>query len=130
MSEEEKVNGEFATKLTVFVQSFAALDGACDKIREKGICDAVGVKCDVSCKIYVKKDKLLKFFEECLKAPTAADLPSPFALQPGDHTAIPLPERVPECEPHEKPKERLCPSCNRNPARPDSKYCDYCGEEL
>jgi hypothetical protein len=97
------------------VESFATLDMACDKARQKGICDAVGVKCDASCKIYVKKEKLLKFFEECLKAAPA--------------TPVAQESRMIQVEP-EKPKKRVCPCCGKNPARPDSKYCDYCGGEL
>jgi hypothetical protein len=117
MSEEEKINGDldFAQRLTDSVEAFATLDGACDKVKEKKICDAVGVKCDSSCKIYVKKDRLLKFLEECLKATPA--------------TVIPLESSMIHVEP-EKPKEKRCPSCGIKAARPDSKYCDYCGEEF
>jgi len=58
---EEGYNGEFAQKLIEAVETFAALDRACDKVKGTQICDAVGVKCDLSCKVYVKKDRLLKF---------------------------------------------------------------------
>jgi len=65
---DEGHNGEFAQKLIEAVETFAGLDGAFDKVRERQICDAVGVKCDLSCKVYVKKERLLKFIEECIKA--------------------------------------------------------------
>ena len=113
--EEEKINGEFAKKLTDAVEAFASLDSACSKVREKQICDAVGVKCDLSCKIYVKKDKLLKLIEECIKAVPASVVP------------------VESCNLQvelEKPKEKRCPSCGMKPARPEAKYCDYCGDEF
>jgi hypothetical protein len=115
MSEEEKINGELAKKVMEDVEAFHGWDAACDKIKEKGICDAVGVKCDLSCKIYVKKDKLLKLIEESIKAIPA--------------TPIPVESNLVCVEP-EKPKEKRCPSCGMKPARPDSKYCDYCGEEF
>jgi len=115
MSEEEKINGEFVKKLTDAVEAFASLDSACSKVREKQICDAVGVKCDSSCKIYVKKDRLLKVLEACIKAAPA--------------TVIPLESVMIHVEP-EKPKEKRCPSCGVKAARPDSKYCDYCGDEF
>jgi hypothetical protein len=113
---EEPINGEFAKKLTDAVEAFASLDSACSKVREKQICDAVGVKCDLSCKIYVKKDKLLKLIEECIKAqPLKPVLESPTV------SVVVEPER---------PKEKRCPSCGMKPARPEAKYCDYCGEEF
>ena len=120
---EEGYNGEFAQKLIEAVESFASLDGACEKVREKQICDAVGVKCDLSCKVYVKKERLLKFIEECIKAVPSA--PPTVAVETKPESEAPCAEPVLEL-----PKEKLCPSCGRRTAREDSKYCDFCGEEL
>jgi hypothetical protein len=73
--------------------------------------------------VYVKKDRLLKFVEERIKA-----VPSPLVC-----LEEPKPEQEPERQPEplkieepvaEAPKERLCPSCARKAARNDSKYCD------
>ena len=131
---EEGYNGEFANKLIEAVETFASLDGACDKVREKQICDAVGVKCDLSCKVYVKKDRLLKFIEKCIKATSAAPIPE--APTTTVVVEMPKPEQEePVCPPEpvlvtETSRERLCPSCARKAARDDSKYCDFCGEEL
>ena len=137
---EEPNNGEFAKKLNESVEAFAALDGACDKVRSKGICDAVGVKCDLSCKIFVKKDKLLKLIEESVKAEPATvatvgpEAPAPTAPtkdQTAEIEEIPVKQYSEDlCVPLEKPKEKHCPSCGMKPARAESKYCDYCGEEL
>ena len=122
---EEGYNGEFAQKLIEAVETFAALDRACDKVKGTQICDAVGVKCDLSCKVYVKKDRLLKFIEECIKATPAAPLPESSTL------AVLVETPKPICLPEpEKPKEKLCPSCGMKVPRPESKYCDYCGEEI
>jgi len=121
MSEEEKINGEFAAEITELVETFAALDRACDKIQQmkrpsgETMCDAAGVKCDASCRVYIKKDRLLNFFQDRVKEASA--------------TAIPLESAMIHVEP-EKPKENRCPSCGIKAARTGSKYCDYCGEEF
>ena len=107
------------------------------KVHSKGICDAVGVKCDLSCKIYVKKDRLPKFIEECIKAAPPTVVPIE------ESTPVPTEDKITEtqelpvkqysedlCVAPEKPQEKLCPSCGMKPARAESKYCDYCGEEL
>ena len=127
---EEGYNGEFAQKLIEAVETFAALDRACDKVKGTQICDAVSVKCDLSCKVYVKKDRLLKFIEECIKATPAAPLPESSTLAVIVETPK-VEQEVPVCpyEP-EKPKEKLCPSCGMKAVRQESKYCDYCGEEI
>lgn len=119
---EETINGEFAKQLIETVESFAALDGACDKAREREIGDAVGFKCDLSCKVYVKK-KLLKFIKKCIK--TIPSAPPTVAVETRPESEAPCAEPVPEL-----PKEKLCPSCGRRTAREDSKYCDFCGEKL
>jgi len=46
LSTEEPFNGEFANKLTEVVEAFFTLDEVCDEVKEKQICDAVGVRCD------------------------------------------------------------------------------------
>jgi len=120
---EKSINGEFAKQLIKTVESFAALDDACDKVREREICNAVGVKCDLSCKVYVKKEKLLKFIKECIK--TIPSAPPTVAAEAKPKSEAPCDEPVLEL-----PKEKLCPSCGRRTAREDSKYCDFCGEDL
>ena len=137
---EEPNNGEYAKKLNESVEAFDALDSACDKVRSKGICDAVGVKCDLSCKIFVKKDRVLKLIEESVKAgpetvvtagPEAPAPTAPIKDQTAQVEEIPVKQYSEDlCVPLEKPKEGLCPSCGTKPARVESKYCDYCGEEL
>ena len=65
---EQRYNGESTQKLVEAVETCASLDAACEKVREKQICDSACVKCDLSCRVYVKKDRLLKFVEERIKA--------------------------------------------------------------
>jgi len=133
---EEPFNGEFAKKLSEAVEAFFALDEVCDKVKEKQICDAVGVKCDTSCKIYTKKEKLLRFMEECIKAIHTAPVLEPEGPMEEPSSWRPEPEMTPERTPQlqpaepEKPRERLCPSCGQKAARPESKYCDFCGGEF
>ena len=80
----------------------------------------------------MKKERLLKFIEECIKAapPALAVEARPESEEiPHAESAL-IPEPVKIQEPALKlPKERLCPSCSRKAARQDSKYCDFCGEE-
>jgi len=116
----ELENSEFAKALEEAVGRFFELDNACEKVKEKGICDVVGVKCDASCKIYVRKEKWLNTLIEFIKADHG--LPSTITQPISEPSVI-------SAEP-EKPRERLCPSCGMKAARPESKYCDYCGEEL
>jgi len=120
---EESINGEFAKKLTDLVGAFFALDEACDKVKEKQICDAVGVKCDLSCKLYVKKNKLLELIEESIRAEHTAPVREPSPIIPVE----PVEEARPLQPEPEKTKERLCPSCGQKAARPGSKYCVFCG---
>jgi len=116
----ELENSEFAKALEEAVGRFFELDTACERVKEKGICDVVGVKCDSSCKIYVRKEKWLNTLIEFIKADQG--LPSAITQPVSEPSVVPA-------EP-ERPKERLCPSCGMKAARPESKYCDYCGEEL
>jgi len=97
------------------VECFTRLDTLCEKIKERGICDALGVQCNSSCKIYVQKEELLKTLEEVIKIRPSAVL---------DKTATIAEVDIPEA------KEKSCPSCGQKPAREEAKYCDYCGEEL
>jgi hypothetical protein len=118
---QELDNSEFAKALEEAIEKFLAFDAACDKVKEKGICDVVGVKCDASCKIYVRKEKWLNALIDLIRSvPSAAVVES--------HAVEPLESEAPK-EP-EKPKERTCPSCGMKAPRFESKYCDYCGEEL
>ena len=120
----ELENSEFSKALEEAVGKFFEFDSACDKVKEKGICDVVGVKCDASCKIYLRKEKWLNVLIDLIKADVCASEPvSAPALEP----EVPLPAPKPEPE---EPKERCCPSCGIKAARPESKYCDYCGEEF
>jgi len=123
MSEEEKINGEYVAKIHEMVQAYDALDKECAELREKRgengetICDGIGVKCVVNCGIGLRKDRLLKSLETVVK-----EMPA---------TPIPLESPMLHMEPEpEKPKEKRCPSCGVKAARPDSKYCDYCGDEF
>jgi hypothetical protein len=83
--------------------------------------------------VYVKKERLLKFVEKCIKAtPPALALDAKPESEDIPHVEPALirePVKIQEPAP-ELPKERLCPSCSRKAARQDSKYCDFCGEEL
>lgn len=97
------------------VNRFTGLDALCERIKEKGICDALGVQCNSSCRIYIQKDELLKVLERFIKAESAVVI---------DQTARAIAEDQPET------KEKSCPSCGQTPARKEAKYCDYCGEEL
>ena len=122
MSEEEKINGEFAKKVLDAVLAFAVLDATCDKLQEikikgKTACDRFKLNCDDSCNNFVKRYKLASFIEKALKA-------TPSTVAPVK--AETLPEPVPEMPAPEK----RCPSCGVKAARPDSKYCDYCGDEF
>jgi len=114
----ELENNEFTKALEEAVGRFFELDAACEKVKEKEICDVVGVKCDASCKIYVRKEKWLNVLIGLIKAETFHE-PMPVAL----------PERVPEPEP-ETSKEKTCPSCGAKAPLPESKYCHVCGEEF
>jgi len=114
MSELE--NSEFSKALEEAVGKFFEFDSACDKVKEKGICDVVGVKCDASCKIYLRKEKWLNVLISLIKAETFHE---------------PLPVTPPEPQPTpEEPKEKLCPSCGAKARLPESKYCHICGEEI
>jgi len=97
------------------VNRFTGLDALCERIKEKGICDALGVQCNSSCRIYIQKEELLKALEGFIKARSAAAV---------DQTVAIIAEDQP------KAKEKSCPSCGQKPAREEAKYCDYCGEEL
>jgi len=97
------------------VERFTRLDTLCEKIKERGICDALGVQCNSSCKIYVQKEELLKVLEEVIKVQPSAVPDKTVTIAEAD---------TPEAN------ERSCPSCGQKPAREIAKYCDYCGEEL
>ena len=117
-------NSEFAKALEEAVGKFFEFDSACDKVKEKGICDVVSVKCDASCKIYLRKEKWLNVLIDLIKADVCASEPVA-APTPGPEVPPSTPEPLPE-----EPRERCCPSCGIKAARPESKYCDYCGEEF
>jgi len=68
----ELENSEFAKALEEAVGRFFELDTACERVKEKGICDVVGVKCDSSCKIYVRKEKWLNTLSSSSSKPTKA----------------------------------------------------------
>lgn len=119
MTSIEKIeNGEYAKKVLDAIQAFAALDAACEKVKERGICDAIGVKCDIGCQLYVKKDAYLKFLESAIRSMPSA---------PAEVVSSEVAEERPRVE--EKPIELRCPSCG-SALRDAAKFCDLCGEEI
>jgi len=120
----ELENSEFAKALEEAAKKFLEFDALCDRLREiktpqgDTICDAVGVKCDPSCNIYLRKEKWL---DVCTRLMKAQAFHEPLPATPPE----PRPESTPE-----EPKERLCPSCGAKAPLPESKYCHVCGEEL
>ena len=120
----ELENSEFAKALEEAAKKFLEFDALCDRLREiktpqgETICDAVGVKCDASCNIYLRKEKWL---DVCTRLMKAQAFHEPLPVTP--------PEPQPQSTPDE-PKERLCPSCGAKAPLPESKYCHVCGEEL
>ena len=130
---EQRYNGESTQKLVEAVETCASLDAACEKVREKQICDSACVKCDLSCRVYVKKDRLLKLFEECINATPPVPLietdPESEDTPHVESALTPEPVQIQESAP-ELPKERLYSSCSRKAACEDSKYCDFWGEDV
>jgi len=100
------------------VHSFTELDELCERIKEKGICDALGVQCNSSCSIYAQKEERLRILEGFIK------------VQPSVAVGQVAPKPIPDQPKTVEKSERCCPSCGQKPAREEAKYCDYCGEEF
>ena len=120
----ESENSEFAKALKEAGKNFLEFDAVCDTFQQiktpqdETMCDVVGVKCDATCNIYLRKAKWL---DVCTRLMKAQAFHEPLPVTPPE----PQPESTPE-----EPKERLCPSCGAKAPLPESKYCHVCGEEL
>jgi len=120
----ELENSEFAKALKEAGKNFLEFDAVCDTFQQiktpqdETMCDVVGVKCDATCNVYLRKAKWLDFCTKLMKA-EAFHEPMP----------APPPESTPKPEFHPA-TERCCPSCGAKAPLPESKYCHVCGEEL